>query len=168
MPSISTCVIVLRNIHLRGNINRHFLDRQLVSHAIDERHNTVRAHMNSLLPLAAILALASCGGSGIPDILKSINIDRMECPIASDGATIPPGTNSQVKAYATIIGIKYSDVVWSWDADNPAVLLGAQSQTDNTSTRDVTAPNFSAKYKINVHAEAEGKRGDATCELEVK
>ena len=37
-----------------------------------------------------------------------------------------------------------------------------------TSTIDITAPGSPAKYKINVHAEADGKRGDATCELEVK
>lgn len=114
------------------------------------------------------LALVSCGGSGVPDALESINIDKMECPIASDGASIPPGTNSKVKAYAILVGIKDSDVVWTWDADNPAVLFGSQSQKDNTSTIDITAPNSTAKYKVNVHATAKGKRGDATCELEVK
>lgn len=114
------------------------------------------------------LFLAACGGSGVPDELESINIDKMECPIASDGATIPPSTNSKVKAYATLVGIKDSDVVWSWDADGGAVTFGSQSQKDNTSTIDITAPGSPAKYKINVHATAKGKRGDSTCELEVK
>ena len=116
------------------------------------------------------LLLGSCGGgSGLEDFfVKSINIDRMECPIASDGATIPPGTNSKVKAWATISGIKDADVIWTWDSDGNAVTFGSQTQRDNTSTIDITAPGSPAKYKINVHAQAEGKRGDATCELEVK
>jgi hypothetical protein len=126
-------------------------------------------HFHCLAAVTLTLLLASCGGSDapVPGALKSINIDKMECPIASDGATIPPGTNSSVKAYATIIGINESDVVWTWDADNPAVVFGSQSQKDNTSTINITAPNSRAKYKINVHATAEGKRGDATCDLEV-
>ena len=118
--------------------------------------------------LAFASTLASCGGSNVPDALKSINIDKMECPIASDGATIPPGTNSQVKAYAVLVGIDASDVAWSWDSDGNVVTFGTQRQKDNTSTRDITAPGSPAKYKINVHAEASGKHADATCELEVK
>jgi hypothetical protein len=118
--------------------------------------------------IALTLPLASCGGSGVPDAVKSINIDKMECPIASDGATLAPGTNSSVKAYATLVGIDSSDVVWSWDSDGSVVTFGTQRQKDNTSTIDVTAPAWPAKYKINVHATASGKRGDGTCELEVK
>ena len=121
-----------------------------------------------LFTLALTLPLASCGGSGVPDAVKSINIDKMECPIASDGATLAPGTNSSVKAYATLIGIDSSDVVWTWDSDGGVVTFGTQRQKDNTSTIDVTAPAWPAKYKINVHATASGKRGDGTCELEVK
>ncbi|MEC5388290.1 hypothetical protein VVD49_21335 [Uliginosibacterium sp. H3] len=122
-----------------------------------------------IAPLALAATLASCGGSdGVPDALESISITKMECPISSAGASIPPGTNSQVKAYASIIGINNADVIWTWDADNTDVKFGTQRQNDNTSTIDITAPNFTAKYKINVHATAKGKRGDATCELEVK
>jgi hypothetical protein len=124
-----------------------------------------------LITPALVLFLASCGGGdddGVPGALESISILKMECPIASDGSSIPPGTNSQVKAFATIIGINQGDVVWTWDADNTALKFGTQRQNDNTSTIDITAPNSTAKYKINVHATAKGKRGDATCELEVK
>jgi hypothetical protein len=126
----------------------------------------------SLLATSALaLLLSSCGGGdgdGVPGALESISITKMECPIASDGASIPPGTNSQVKAYAAIVGINNADVIWTWDADNTALKFGTQRQNDNTSTIDITAPNSTAKYKINVHATAKGKRGDATCELEVK
>ena len=123
----------------------------------------------SLLAAPALASsLASCGGSHVPDAIKSINIEKMECPIASDGATIPPGTHSQIKAYATLIGISGSDVAWSWDSDGNVVTFGTQSQKDNTSTIDITAPGSPAKYKINVHADASGKHADGTCELEVK
>ncbi|HSD36162.1 MAG TPA: hypothetical protein VLC92_01565 [Rhodocyclaceae bacterium] len=122
-----------------------------------------------LITPALAMLLSACGGSdGVPDALESINIEKMECPITGDGASIPPGTNSQVKAYAAIIGINQADVIWTWDADNTALKFGSQSQKDNTSTISITAPTSTAKYKINVHATAKGKRGDATCELDVK
>ncbi|MDB5800439.1 MAG: hypothetical protein JWL63_1378 [Rhodocyclales bacterium] len=130
-------------------------------------HKGLRPHF--LAAFALMLLLASCGGSDlpVPGALKSINISKMECPIASDGATIPPGTNSKVKAYAIVVGIDLSDIVWAWDADGGVITFGSQSQRDNTSTIDITAPASRAKFKINVHATADGKRADSTCELEV-
>jgi len=127
-----------------------------------------RHHIPVLIVATALLT--SCGGGNpLEDLfVKSINISRMDCPTSEYGATVPPGTDTKVKAWATITGIKNADVIWTWDSDGNVITFGTQTQNDNTSTIDVKAPNFPAKYKINVHAKAEGKQADATCELEVK
>ncbi|GAA5168111.1 hypothetical protein [Viridibacterium curvum] len=130
----------------------------------------MHALVRALAPLLVVSPLlVSCGG-GIEDLAfaKSISISKMECPTSNFGATVPPGTDAKVKAWATIVGIKNADVVWTWDSDGNAVTFGAQTQEDNTSSIDIKAPGSPAKYKINVHAKAEGKEGNATCELEVK
>ena len=133
------------------------------------KHPAVRT-ISRATPIALLLLLGACGGASdtLEEAVRSMNIERMECPISGDGATIPPGTNSKVKAYVRLTGINEGDVVWSWDADSGAVVFGALSTKDNSSTIDIKAPGSPAKYKINVHATANGKRADSTCELEVK
>lgn len=124
-------------------------------------------HLRLPLLITTSALLVSCGG-GIEDLpFESISISKMECPTSNFGATVPPGTDAKVKAWATIVGIKNADVIWTWDSDGGAVTFGAQTQEDNTSSIDIKAPGSKAKYKINVHAVHGSKRADATCELEV-
>lgn len=134
------------------------------------QHSLIHIKARPAAAMSIVLLLSACGGAGdtLEEAVRSINIDRMECPISGDGATVAPGTNSSVKAYVRLTGINEGDVVWSWDADGGAVALGAMSTKDNSSTINITAPGSRAKYKINVHAVANGKRADSTCDLEVK
>ncbi|MGC3965629.1 MAG: hypothetical protein QM803_20550 [Rhodocyclaceae bacterium] len=127
---------------------------------------------------AASLAtlLTACGGGDDPaDVFKTINIERanMECPVGNDGGSndntsgaVRVGQDFQVKATAIVTGINFSDIAWSWDAD-AGVNVKSNSQKDNSSTANFTAPSKPGQYRVNVHARNGSKSGDQYCTVRV-